>query len=285
MRSLPEIVVVAYGSVDLLEAALAGLSDDFTVRIVDNSLSDEVRAIAVAEGCDYVRPPENVGFGAAVNLALARVQPGADVLLLNPDARLAPAGVVSLQEHLRRHPRTAAVAPLLQRPDGRIEPTRWPLPTPTLPWRGIVGRGALRPGEPFFLSGAVLLLSAEALADVGGFDERFFLYSEEADWQWRALQHGYGLHEVDEIVAAHVGAATSHDTVVRERYFHGSAELFVRKWYGSRGWALFRSGSLIAALRRLVTERGSIGRRRALVTIGLYVAGPARRLPPRRRLG
>lgn len=276
-----DVVVVAYGPVDLLRAALEALGDGFAVRLVDNGLSDEVRDLAETRGADYVRPSVNVGFGAAVNLGLARSARGVDVLLLNPDARLRGEDVLALQRVLHEQPRTAAVAPRLRSPDDSLEPTRWPMPTPTLPWRGVVGRGGLRAGEPFFLCGAVLLLSGTAVAEVGGFDERFFLYAEESDWQRRALAAGYVLREVPDVEAAHVGAATSSSSDTRERYFHGSAELFIRKWHGPWGWSVFRAGSLLAALRRAATASSPAARGAALSTVRLYLRGPASRLPPR----
>lgn len=277
-RRPPEVVVVAYGPIDLLRSALDGVRG-LAVHVVDNGLSAEVEQLVVGAGLDYVRPPRNLGFGAAVNVGLERVSAGADVLLLNPDAHLSSTDVRELQEALHARPRTAAVAPVLQRPDGSTEPTRWPLPTPTLPWRGVLGRGSLREGEAFFLSGAVLLLSGEALAEVGGFDERFFLYAEESDWQKRALVAGHVVRQADRVVAEHVGAGTSSDSELRERYFHGSAELFVRKWYGTRGWWLFRLGSLAAAARRALTARTPSARRTARLVVRLYLRGPARQLP------
>ena len=280
-REAPAVVVVAYGPVALLATALDALDGAFDVFIVDNGMSDDARRLAADLGCDYVRPARNLGFGTAVNVGLERVSRGRDVLLLNPDARLPGQAVLDLQQQLHAADRTAAVAPLLRRPDGSSEPTRWPLPTPLLPWRGVVGRGGLRPGDRFFLSGAVLLLNGQALQAVGGFDERFFLYAEESDWQRRALDAGFQVREVPQVTAEHLGAATSESSSLRDRYFHGSAELFVRKWHGPAGWWVFRAGSLAAALRRAVTAGTGEQRQAALRTAALYLRGPARQLPPR----
>lgn len=276
---IPQVIIVAYGPPALLRAALDALGTSFRVYIVDNGLSNEVEALAAQRGLDYVRPERNLGFGAAVNLGLARLPPATDVLLLNPDARLQAADVLHLQDVLHAEPGIAAVAPRLVRPDGSVEQTRWPFPTPRLPWRGAIGRGALRPSEPYFLSGAVLLLSAQALLQVGAFDERFFLYAEESDWQRRALTAGFTVREAEEVAAQHLGAATSSDSSVRDRYFHGSAELYVRKWHGRLGWWVFRSGSLAAALRRVGTATSGPDRIAALRAAALYVRGPAGQLP------
>lgn len=278
-----EVVVVAYGPVGLLKSCLERLGSSFPVHVIDNGRSEDVASLCRRLGVDYLRPAANIGFAAAVNLGLARRKAAADVLLLNPDALLEPESALALQRALHERQRTAAVAPVLQRPDGSREPTRWPFPRPSQPWRGLIGRGALRDGEDFFLSGAVLLLSADALSRVGPFDERFFLYAEETDWQRRALEADFSVREVSGVTAHHMGAGTSRDTTIRDIHFHGSAELYVRKWFGDRGWLSFRIGSLLSALRRCLTARTSTARSTAARAAWLYVKGPASRLPMTRR--
>jgi GT2 family glycosyltransferase len=108
------------------------------------------------------------------------------------------------------------------------------------------------PPRQVFLIGAVLLLRAEALNDVGGFDERYFLYGEECDWQLRALRRGWGVKLAAEIVAVHAGSGSSAAEAVRERHARRSAELFARKWYGTRGWVSMRAASLLGTTLRLV---------------------------------
>lgn len=275
-----EVVVVAYGTPELLDQALGALNCAFPVHVVDNGLSDEAERIAARHGADYVRPVRNVGFAAAVNVGLRRCPLGSDVLLLNPDAQVTPEAVLMLQRGLgSAGGRVAAAAPRLLRPTGEVEQTAWPMPSPTLPWRGAVGRGGVRPGDEVFLSGAVLLLASAAISEVGLFDERFFLYGEESDWERRALLAGWTVLELGEVEAVHVGAATSEDPGLRLRLFHGSAEIFIRKWYGGRGWALCRTGALLASARRLLTARDPGARQQARRTFWLYVRGPVASLP------
>ena len=274
------VVVVAYGAEDLLRESLVPVTEEFETYVVDNSRSDAIGGICDSLGARYMRPSRNLGFAAGVNEALKCVSPSSDVLLLNPDARIDPDGVRRLQEGLYcGHGRRAAVAPRLRRPDGTIERTSWPIPSPALSLASALGV-AERRGWPMFVSGAVLMLAAAALADVGTFDTRFFLYAEESDWQLRALKRGWTVAEVPAVEAHHVGAGTSSDPELRERLFHGSAELFVRKWYGSPGWFLFRTGSVLTALRRALVARSRDARREHVRTIRRYVSGPAKQLPP-----
>ena len=98
------------------------------------------------------------------------------------------------------------------------------------------------------------MLRAEALDDVGLFDERFFLYAEECDWQLRALRRGWRIKLVDGLQAAHSGGGSSDDEAVRDGYFHESAALFGLKWYGRRGWAIMRAASVFGTVLRLAVS-------------------------------
>jgi GT2 family glycosyltransferase len=266
------VVVVAYGSTDLLTRALAALDAETPVVVVDNGLSDEVQALCEERGCRYIRPDDNVGFASGVNLGLDEAPPGHDVLLLNPDAVIASSAIGQLQARMRETPRCAAVAPQLVRPDGSIERSSWPVQTPGSAWLGAVGL-ADRFSRHSFLTGAVLLLRGEAIADVGQFDERFFLYAEEADWQRRAQSRGWTIAVVDDVAALHEGGGTSSDPELRERLFYSSAELLVRKWHGRAGWVVFRFGSLVAAARRAALSRDKEVRAAHRRVVRLYLSG------------
>jgi len=279
----PVVLVVAYGRPDLLDSALDGLGSGHLVLVIDNSRSDEVAAVAHRHAAQYLRSAGNIGFAAAVNIGLRHAEHARDVLLLNPDARLSWPEVLALQQAMGAVPRLAAVAPALVRPDGTAERTSWPIPRPFTTWRGVIGRAQVRDADSVFLSGAVLLLRAEALREVGHLDERFFLYAEECDWQQRALLRGWSVREVPTVIALHVGAATSNDPDLRAAYFHAAAERFLRKWHGPLGWQLFRVGAMVSALRRLVVPgiRNTEVRLEQVRALRLYWRGPVRCLRAR----
>ena len=99
-----EIVVVAYGRPDLLEASLQPVLS-FPVTVVDNSSSPDVAAVCERLGVRYLDPGHNGGFGAGVNHALERrLDPDADVLLLNPDAVIASDDVPAPARGVARRP-------------------------------------------------------------------------------------------------------------------------------------------------------------------------------------
>jgi GT2 family glycosyltransferase len=270
-------VVVAYYAAETLDTCLASLQHDATVIVVDNSNSPTVRDVAYRRGADYVDPGKNLGFASGVNLALRRLEerPPGDVVLVNPDAVLTSENLHVLADFLHRpgNERIAAVSPRLVGIDGGEQRVAWPFPTPGRAWAEAVGFDL--PAARTFVIGAVLMLKWEAIHEVGPFDERFFLYAEEADWQRRALALGWSSRLCPTAVATHVGAGTSEDARRREILFHAAHETYIRKWHGRWGWFSYRSAAFLgASVRALVLIRGrrAEAARRAL----LYLRGPRR---------
>lgn len=269
-----EVVVVAYGSPDLLRRALEPVAE-LPVTVVDNSSMPEIAELCAELGVRYLDPGRNGGFAAGVNVALAdRLRPGADVLLLNPDAAVSAADVAVLHRALRARADLASVGPAQVDDDGRTARVEWWLPSPGGTWLEALGLARLR-RDPSYVIGSVLLLRAEALAQVGGFDDHFFLYAEEADWAYRADRLGWRHAAVPQARAVHVGAGTGGDARRREAHFHASQERYLRKHYGTVGWQWARLGQWLGASVRAVLlpgDRGLAARRRA----ALYRLGPVR---------
>jgi GT2 family glycosyltransferase len=271
-------VVVAYHAPEELDECLRALEGELGVTVVDNSSSPAVREVARRRRADYVDAGWNSGFAAGANLALARLAGGgpADVLLLNPDAVLTPDNLRALGAFLHRpgNGRLAAVSPRLVDPKGSEQRVAWPFPSPARAWLEALGLGRL-PARRTYAIGAVLALRWEALREVGLFDERFFLYAEEADWQRRASALGWSSGVCAGAFASHVGAGTSSDPRRREVLFHAAHETYVRKWFGASGWLVYRSAACLGATARALVlggERRAEAARRAR----LYLRGPRR---------
>jgi glycosyltransferase involved in cell wall biosynthesis/GT2 family glycosyltransferase len=274
----PEVVVVAYGAPHLLRQALAPLVGKFPLTVVDNSSLPEIREITELAGGRYLDPGRNGGFAAGVNHALAHRQaPGADVLLLNPDAVVSPDDVAVLQRALHAGPRIASVGPAQVDQVGTPARVVWPYPSPVATWIEAVGLARFRRTPPArsFVVGSVLMLRADALTDVGGLDERFFLYAEETDWAYRANRRGWRHVAVPAARAVHVGGATSTDPARREVHFHASLERFLRKHHGALGWQVARAGAIAGAATRSLVLRGD-ARHAARRRLRLYLVGPVR---------
>ena len=285
------VVVVGYGAAENLATCLDALDRCYPVVVIDNSSSSALEQVVQKAGARYVDPGSNLGFASAVNLVLTEVVSlDNNVLLLNPDAIVTPAVVDRLHEILRSSPQLACVAPSQRAPGSpTLDRVCWPFPTPAGAWLEAIGLGRLRQSCDFLI-GSVLLVRGAALIDVGGFDEQFFLYAEETDWQKRAARHGWGVRLCLELEAVHIGAGTDDDETRRMLRFHTGVERYVRKWYGKRGWAVFRIATLFGAALRTLVLTGT-RRRDAASRLRTYLAGPdndARRAgvvpPPRARI-
>lgn len=212
------LVVVNYGSSDLLRANLAATSRDTeaTVVVVDSfSTSDErerVRALSRAEGWELIEPDTNVGFGRGMNLGVTHALTiGADYfVLLNPDLTIDGAAVRALVAHAIAEP-NALVAPRI------LAPTGLPFAAGTTDLMlddGTMRASARRPnppdGRPYvsWLSGACLAFSAELWFAVGGFADEYFLYWEDVDLSRRVQAAGGSLIVAQEIVAVHEEGGT-----------------------------------------------------------------------------
>jgi GT2 family glycosyltransferase len=231
------IVIVAYNSGEFLRRCLAAVvhrADQ--VVVVDNASPDRQTADACAgfAGVDVLERANNDGFATAANAGIAATA-APWVLLVNPDAWPRDDAVEALLRCGERDPRVGAVGPLLVDEQGR--PARSTIRPPLSPaalalwaavpkrvtsaydlWRRATRRGAddaLRPGE--FLQGAALLLRREAFDAVGGFDERFFMYGEDADLCERLVGAGWGLELCKDACFVHVGGGSSGGQGARMR--------------------------------------------------------------------
>lgn len=270
----PEVIVVAYHRPDLLRASLEPVRH-LPVTVVDNSSDPLVREVCTDLGVRYLDPGHNGGFAAGVNHGLAdRLTPGSDVLLLNPDAVIDEAGVRALHAALRARPDLASVGPRQLDGDDRSGRVAWPFPTPWGAALEAIGLGRLRRAEDFVI-GSVLMLRREALEQVGGLDETFFLYAEETDWARRAANLGWRHAVVPEVTARHLGGATSSDSTVRETHFHASQERYHRKHFGTAGWQVTRAAVVLGAAARSALLRGDRGAA-ARARLVRYLRGPIR---------
>jgi N-acetylglucosaminyl-diphospho-decaprenol L-rhamnosyltransferase len=194
------VIVVTRESAHCLPALNPLLSLCPNVIVSDNGSAD-----GTATGARRLWPHaivldhgRNLGFGAANNRALARVQtPFA--LLLNPDCEMDREGLLALLAMAAELPQAAVVAPQLVGASGKPEINyRWPQ---TL-WAPR-GPGASGPTCVGFVCGAAMLLRMASFREVGFFDEQFFLYYEDDDLCLRLFNAGQNIVVVPSVKAIH----------------------------------------------------------------------------------
>jgi N-acetylglucosaminyl-diphospho-decaprenol L-rhamnosyltransferase len=279
-RPLVDVCVVTWNTAELTATAIRRLIDSdqgcrLRVLVRDNGSSDGT-ADALAERVPEAvvdAGTENLGFAAGVNTILARSD-APWVFLLNSDAWPEPGAIGRLVASAERHPRAAAVAPRLERPNGTLEHSTFPFPSVGLAATMAFRRGALtheradalmleddwmhdRERAVDWAVGAALLIRRAALESIGGFDERFFMYVEDVEWCWRARKKGWEVWFDPSAVVRHVGNASGEKRFGEARTREHLMNLyeFFRREHGGPATALYRGLNLAGCGLRYLGAR------------------------------
>ena len=246
--------------------------DSSEIILVDNHSQDgTVAAVQSAfPTVQIIQNHENVGFGKANNQAFALCR-GEYVLLVNTDAFIHCGCTRALTEFLDTHPDVAVVAPRVVNNDGSLQTSVHPFPTPLRCW---IENLWLNPfvKDVFYLRdwrswahnetqevpwviGACMLVRKSVIESVGAFDERFFMYSEETDWQYRIRKAGWMIWFVHVAEVTHLGGASggpeSLSSKTRVAFFE-SLDYYVLKNHSWFGLLFFRAGMLVGSLLRVI---------------------------------
>lgn len=309
------VVVVSWNSAALLPRCIDHLRategpHHLELVVVDNASSD-----GTAEWLDsqadvrLIRSGSNRGFGAAANLGLDDLDGVDAVALVNPDAFVDPGWLVPLVDALASGHDVGAACPkiLFDEPDEAGRPVinnvgNFVGPTWELHDRGYGEPDAGqydRPEDVWGWCGGGVLLPRRYLDDVGRFDERLFLYAEDADLSWRGRRRGWRYRYVPTSVVRHRHRASSGGTrtplldhlnrrnrlvvVTRHAGFRGAATAWVRALGGIPVSAAVELAGAVRGRRR--PDLAALARRvRAAVDAARLLAGATPALPrhPRR---
>jgi N-acetylglucosaminyl-diphospho-decaprenol L-rhamnosyltransferase len=225
----PGAVVVNYNAGSLLLACIRSLRADGIddIVIVDNASTDGSAdaALAADPAVRVVPTGANLGFGAGVNRGVPLLD-GSAVLILNPDVVVAPGLTKTMVADLERDPELGIVGPRTENPDGSLYPS-----SRTFPALGdAIGHaflGLVAPRNRFtrryrmldwdharerrvdWVSGACMLIRRDCFDQLGGFDERYFMYLEDVDLCWRAWRAGWAVEYEPDAQIMHVQGAST----------------------------------------------------------------------------
>jgi len=279
------VVTVTYSPGPHLERFLATLAlateRPVSVLLADNGSTDGTPQEAVGRypNVRLFDTGANLGYGTAANRAVAHLlEEGLVddwVMVANPDVQWGPGSIDALLEAATRWPRAGALGPLIRDPDGSVYPSARHLPSllrgsmhallgpfwPRNPWTTAYRQERLEPSERTvgWLSGSCLLVRRSAFSQVGGFDERYFMYMEDVDLGDRLGKAGWlSVYVPSAEVLHHKGHATGHDPASHLAAHHTSTYIFLADrhsgwWRAPLRWAL--RGSL--AVRSHLMVRGS----------------------------
>lgn len=233
----------AYEELDRCLTALERFEPGVDLVVVDHDArQDAVTALRARHPRATILPNAgNPGFGAGINRG-ARETAADRLLFINPDAMVEQPVVAALDAILREQADVAVVGPLVRESDGSIQASarRFPgystvfggrttwltrlLPGNRLTMRNLLTGPHVRdPIVVDWVSGACMLVRREAFDAVGGFDEAFFLYWEDADLCRRLYSAGWRTIYQPRVAVRHVtGQSSRHAPAASVRAFHDS---------------------------------------------------------------
>jgi GT2 family glycosyltransferase len=234
------VVMVTHHSAHCLAGQNDLLAHCPNIIISDNASNDGTpeEAKALWPHACVLAHPNNLGFGAANNRALALVTtPFA--FLLNPDCVITPEALLTLMSAAQDMPDAALIAPQLLGVKGKPELNyRWP----TTQWQS-KGVGAEGPTCVGFVCGAAMLFRVANFAPVGFFDETFFLYYEDDDLCLRLFNAKLPMVLVPDVLAIHSSRGSVKGKVPLKSeyvrgYHHAQSKLIFENKHGSLKVAL-----------------------------------------------
>jgi len=278
-------VVVNYEAGDLLADCVDSVHADASagpveVVVVDNGSSDGSVATLRARRPDatVVAPHANLGYSRAANLGIAATR-APFVAVINADTRLAPGSAAAVLATFAAEPDVAIVGPRIVNPDGTTYPSARVEPSPGV----AVGHAVLggvaprnrytrayrqldaavdRPRDVDWLSGAAMWFRRRALDEVGGWDERFFLFLEDVDVCREVAAAGWRIrYQPDALVTHVVGASRAHAPVRSIVAHHRAAYRYLDKWWtGPRRATLPLAAGFLGARASVAVAAASVQR-------------------------
>lgn len=215
------VSIVSHGQGSLVERLLRSLQShetqfDYEVIVTENEPSTER-----IDRADWKFPlrtdrnPRPQGFAANTNQALQRAR-GEHYCILNPDLIFIEPVFEQLLNDIESD-RADIVAPMILNPQGGVEDSARSVPSLTtliirrfMPSYGAVKSPSELPVHPDWLAGMFLLTSRATYWDLGGLDERYYMYFEDVDFGCRAWLAGYRLMLDKGVRVVHEARRSSH---------------------------------------------------------------------------
>ena len=261
-------VIVDFHAGQALDDCVDSLHANGVTDIVVVENGDEGSTLPSLSGQHVVLvvPKLNLGYGRGVNRGVAATPARRYLLVSNPDVVVHDGAVAALVDFLDEHPNVAIVGPQIVRPDGSVYPSQRVFPNfwlaglhallaplwPTNPFTRRY-RSPRKDGSVDWVSGAFFLARRDRFEEVGGFDERYFMFAEDMALCWQMRAHGYDVAATPDALVMHI-EGVSRARASREMLIahHRGAMRF--EWQTASGWRrlLAPIATLVLGLRLCV---------------------------------
>lgn len=223
---------------DSVQAALQAI--DAEIIVVDNASGDRSVAMLAKRFPEIqcIQNSDNIGFSKANNQGVEKAS-GEYICILNPDTVVAEDTFEKVYAFAKAQQNPGAIGVRLIDGSGHFLPeSKRNLPTPKVSLNKMMGDGSAyyvnnlnstENGKVPVLVGAFMFMKKSIYQEVGGFDERYFMYGEDIDLSYTIKQAGYDNYYFGECAIIHFkGESTIKDKKYRER-FYGAMSLFYDK--------------------------------------------------------
>ncbi len=267
------MTIVSWNTRALLARCLESLKPDVdsgiaVVWVVDNASSDGSADLVREQfgWANLIASEKNLGFGSAANLAANKTD-SEWIAIANVDIAIHRGALKTLLETGARDPRAGALGPRLRMPDGHTQHSVGAFPT--IAFSLFHASGVFRFQTPIadrfafpgrwnserrrrvpWAMGAFLFVRRAAWDEVGGFDERQWMYAEDLDLGWRLHQAGWATRYEPLAVVEHEVAASTSQQFGSDRapiWMRATYECVVRR----RGAAYARAVAFLNLLHAL----------------------------------
>lgn len=214
------IIIVNYNSGALVSRCLKSLSEQTLCAdelvVVDNASTDaESRSMLDAiTNATVIRSDLNLGYGRAINLAVQKLTTTDYIVCLNPDAFPEPDWLEAIVNAADSHPDHGSFASLMLREDdiSIVDGAGDELHFTGIPWRRFHKRTLpdnLQTEPVFSACAGAALYRTSLFNQLGGFDERYFMYVEDIDLGFRLQLAGHPCLLVSDAIVHHIGSAVT----------------------------------------------------------------------------
>ncbi|MHB1209307.1 MAG: glycosyltransferase family 2 protein [Acidimicrobiales bacterium] len=212
-------IVVDYHAGDALGTCIDSLYDNgvSNIVVVENGTQGSTTPSLGHHRVTLVEPRMNLGYGRGVNRGAARTGEVEFLLVSNPDVIIHEGAIGAMIGYLDAHIDVAIVGPQVLRPDGTVYPSQRVFPNFWLAglhalleplWPGNPATRRYRAPRPDggvdWVSGACFLIRRSVFEQVGGFDERYFMFAEDMALCWQVRAHGFRVGTTPEAVVTHI---------------------------------------------------------------------------------
>lgn len=270
------IVIVSWNTREILRDCLRSIDEQakdisYEVIVIDNASSDGSAQMVKQKfpQVTLIENADNRGFAAANNQGL-QIAHGKYILLLNPDTVILEQAIDKTFKFAEENPDAAVIGIRNDDKDGQMTPNCFMFASVQNLIISLIGLHKLFPKNRFFgrerltwwnyqsvkevdvVAGCFMLVRHEAINQIGGLDERYFMYGEEMDWCWRFKKAGLKiLYYPDARIIHYGGLSASQNPQEMRRELQRSFLLFIERRQGKPARIIARILFILSGVIRL----------------------------------